>query len=96
MLALVIVPVFFIPYLFCARYYLQPFWVPLAALICLFAPCIRVKKTGRCKYPVVRVIKHLLAPLLCGLLVVNAYTSVNYFQFQYRGNEAGEAGACRH
>lgn len=82
-LALVIVPVFFIPYLFCARYYLQPFWVPLAALICLFAPCIRVKKTGGCKYPRARFLKFLLAPVLCGLLVLNAYTSVNYFQFQY-------------
>ena len=76
-------PVFFIPYLFSARYYLQPFWVPLAALVCLFAPSVRVKKTGEPKYPASRYMKLILAPVLCVLLIVNASTSYNFLSNQY-------------
>jgi hypothetical protein len=87
----VIVPVFFIPYLFSARYYLQPFWVTLAALVCLFGPSIRYKDTGKRKYPFSSLLKVLLAPVLCGLLLVNAYTGVNYVAEQYRQSQAARA-----
>ncbi|MFH1511905.1 MAG: hypothetical protein ABIG45_00990 [Bacillota bacterium] len=81
-LATVILPAFFIPYLFSARYYLQPFWVPLAALVCLFAPGIRMKKSGKPRYPLSRFVKLILAPVLCGLLIVNAYTGYRYLEQQ--------------
>ena len=86
-LLLVIIPVFFIPYLFSARYYLQPFWISAAALVCLLAPSIRQKSTGKVKYPMSRMLKLILAPVLCVLLLVNVYTSRNLFAAAVGGNK---------
>ena len=83
-LVVVLVPVFFIPYLFSARYYPQPFWLPLTALICLFAPSADESVKLQPTREISKVPVRLLGLVLCLLLIINCVTGYNYLDFQIR------------
>ncbi len=87
LLAVVIFPAAVIPGLFSARHYLLPFWLPMAALVSLFAP----EEPNAHKPIWMTVLHYILAPLLCVLLIVNAYTGLNYLRTQRAQTAADQA-----
>jgi hypothetical protein len=87
----VLLPVFFIPYLFSARYYLQPYWIVLAALLCLFAPPAEEGVRVRPLREVNKIPTRLLGILLCGLLIVNCVTAYRYLDFQINETKTSRA-----
>ena len=87
LLLVVVLPTAFIPGLFIARNDLQPFWLPMAALICLLSPAV---DDGE-EVAWIRVFKVLLATGLCVLLIVNAYTGTNDLRAQAAQTTADKA-----
>ncbi|HPJ02148.1 MAG TPA: hypothetical protein PKU80_04855 [Candidatus Limiplasma sp.] len=87
LLLVVILPAALIPGLFIARSYLQPFWLPMAALICLLAPAVDDGEEAAW----LRVLRVLLATGLCVLLIVNAYTGTNDLRTQVTQTAADRA-----
>ncbi len=86
----VILPPVLIPNLYNARDYLLPFWLPLAALTCLFAPTERLDN-GAPKHLFVSSLKFVLVPVLCALMIVNAYTGTVYLRSQFTQTAADKA-----
>lgn len=77
-------PVFFMPYLFSAPYYPQPFWLPMTALICLFSSMsdsMRKLHLPRQKASITRA--KALAAVVSVLLAVNCVTGINYLVLQW-------------
>lgn len=89
-LLMVILPAVFIKGLYNARDYLLPFWVPMAAFVCLFAPTERMDN-GAPKHFFASAFKFVLAPVLCALLIVNAYTGTVYLRSQLEQTAADKA-----
>ena len=81
MLAIVILPPVFMKNLYNARDYLLPFLLPMTALACLFAPAERMDN-GAPRHFFVSSLKFILAPILCALMIVNAYTGTLYLRSQ--------------
>ncbi|MBN1778504.1 MAG: hypothetical protein JW811_10345 [Clostridiales bacterium] len=90
----VFLPVFFIPGLFSARYYPQLFWLPLAALLCLFVSMKNSAGAQPAKRR--RIWMHILSIALCLLLVFNCVTAYNYLAAQAQGSAAGAPGREEH
>ncbi len=85
---IVILPVFLLPYLYSARYYQQPFWLALGALVCLFAPAEENSARPQPVREANSVPVRLLGVALCLLLVLNNVSAYNYLDFQSTQTEA--------
>ncbi len=88
----VIVPVFFLPYLFSASYYLQPFWLPMTAIICLFSATsdsMRKLNLPDQKSSIARA--KILTAVLSALLIVNCVTGINYLVLQAKETSSSHA-----
>ena len=75
LLLTVALPVFVLPYLFVARLYLQLYWLPLAALLCLISPAENKRnlQSGKLRGS----FKWLLAAGLCAALLFSYITPCN-------------------
>ena len=87
----VLLPVFFIPYLFSARYYLQPFWAVLAALLCLFSPAAEEGTKASPLREAGRIPLRMLGGVLCILLAINTLPAFRYLSFQAKETETSRA-----
>jgi len=90
LLLAVFVPAFFVPYLYSARNYLPLFWLPAAALLCLFSAAedTRLAPPGKGRM----VLRRLLGAALCLLLIVNCVTGYNSLVMQARETDTNAVG----